>query len=420
MSRVAPLVLLGFVHAEGGHIGGSVVGLKESTRSLQYGEAGYYDGGAMDAASAYEEFPADTSYAPNYAASAQKIIPYQVDLRLGCNCALHIPCYDLKTSDCVPTVCGYNGHVEFQDHTLPRYGHPASNYDDDAGINGNFTTTTSKKHGRVLTKNNDASQYSSLDAGYSNPVINGCKCPSGTTRCYGCAEVNTGAKVWMWILVFVFLFTAACIATFTFSNDSAPTKHNQFALGVAMSMTGILCLAALSHMCVALDTGYLVRRWDLRRVYYARYFDWLVSTGVMMYTLSYIGAGGPYHTVLLIVLDAAMIIMGFVGALIEGNIKWLFFIVGFFAYVWFSVILLTQLKGSSDAPQMMPIYFVLKWVVVILFLLYPIVWLESEGIGNFCAGTEAILYGILDLVIKLTFCSIVGIGQAAFIKNPPY
>lgn len=416
MRRVAPLVLLGIMHVEGGHTGGLAVGSKESTRSLQNGEAGYYDGAAEDAVGAYEEAPVyetQTDYAPDYTAPAQKY-PYRVDLRLGCHCALHIPCYDLKTSDCVPVVCGYNGHVEFRDETLSRHGHPASNYDDDAGINGNFSTTRD----RSLTDTAYTSQYSSVGAAYSNPVINGCKCPSGTTRCYGCAEVNTGAKVWMWILVFIFLATAACIASFTFSNDSAPTKHNQFALGVAMSMTGILCLAALSHMCVALDTGYLVRPWDLRRIYYARYFDWLVSTGVMMYTLSYIGSGGPYHTVLLIVLDAAMVIMGFVGALVDGNIKWLFFMVGFFAYVWLSVILLTQLKGSTDASQMMPIYFILKWVVVIFFLLYPIVWLESEGIGNFCAGTEAILYGILDLLIKLIFCSIVGVGQAAFIKNP--
>lgn len=392
MCRIVSIaLLLGTLHVEG--------------RSLQEGYAGDTEAG-YSGDTGYEEAPAT-----EYAVHSERSIPYKVDLRLGCNCALHIPCYDLKTSDCVPTVCGYNGHVEFKDNTLPRYGHPASNYDDDAGINANF----SAHHNGGVHRSLGGDSYDGLGAGYSNPVINGCKCPSGTTRCYACAEVDTGAKVWLWILVVIFLLNAACIARLTLTTSVTPTESNQFALGVVVSMTGILCLSALSYMCVALDTGYIVRPWDLRRVYYARYFDWLVTTTVMMFTMSFLGGGGPYHTVLLIVLDAAMVIMGFVAALINDNIKWLFFIIGFIAYVWIAVILLTQMKGS--APQTMPVYLILKWVIVVLFLLYPLVWLESEGIGNFCAGTEAILYGIIDLLVKLVFCGVVGLVARPLVTN---
>ena len=61
----------------------------------------------------YGEDVGDTSYGAEspdseaYQQAASQAMPNVVtELRLACSCSLKIPCFDIKTSACVPTVCG--------------------------------------------------------------------------------------------------------------------------------------------------------------------------------------------------------------------------------------------------------------------------------------------------------------------------
>jgi bacteriorhodopsin len=46
---------------------------------------------------------------------------------------------------------------------------------------------------------------------------------------------------------------------------------------------------------------------------------------------------------------------------------------------------------------------ILKFVLIGVWILYPIVWVLSSGLNLLCASTEAILYGILDLLLKVQY-----------------
>lgn len=244
-----------------------------------------------------------------------------------------------------------------------------------------------------------------MGASYSNPVIDGCKCPSGTTRCYGCAEVGPNTRGFMWVLVVIFLICSCLVISLVRSDSMPPTPWNQHALAVVGSMFFVFGLAALSYLCIALDTGYIVRSFDLRRIYFSRYFDWLVNTQVMLYAVTYVGGAAPVITFALLSFDFVMIVMGFLGALVSSRAKWAFFLIGFLAYVSIAVLLLVKINPAE--AQRKVVYSVLKWVLVLLFLLYPIVWVLAEGVGVMCASTEAVLYGIVDLLIKVAFCLVV-------------
>jgi len=348
-----------------------------------------------------------------YAQAAAAAIPSVVtELQLGCSCSLHIPCFDLKTSACVPTICGSNNQANFVDNRIPRHSHPT--YDDDGkatSVDYRSRALYNEAHGRAL----DAASGFAGPA-YSNPLINGCKCPSGTTRCYQCAEIGKGTKIFMWVLVVLFLILSGCVSCLMFTADSAPTPHNQFVLAICGSMYCVFALTALAYMCIALDWGYIVRPWDLRRVYYVRYADWLISTMMMTFAACYIGYADLARTVLLLTLNAAMVVLGLIASLIESNVKWVFFVLAFLSYIGIAVILLVQIKGGP--PQNVAVYVVLKWVLVVFFLLYPLVWLMSAGIGHFCASTEATLYGVLDLLTKMVFCGAVALTQSLFTIAP--
>ena len=67
---------------------------------------------------------------------------------------------------------------------------------------------------------------------------------------------------------------------------------------------------------------------------------------------------------------------------------------------------------------------ILKFVLIGVWILYPIVWVLSSGLNLLCASTEAILYGILDLLLKVQYevmevvvCRKMTIENAGFLQN---
>lgn len=351
----------------------------------------------------YEQAPTS-----DYGAQASNVLPttpYKVEVRLGCSCSLNIPCFDMKTKKCVPVICGFNGRVSFVDNRVPRMSHGG---DDDYKTGNSYgKNADDKTEGRNLQYAPSRIGYSNKqEAGsYSNPVINGCKCPSGATRCYECAEIGNGAKIVQWILALLLLSFVACSARLTLSDPMPPTPINQDALGHVMLCVLILGLAALTAASTAADVGYWVRPWDLRRIYMIRWLDWLLSSLLMIYILTWVGGGESvrFRRPLLFALDAMMILFGFMATVVQGGIRWLFFGLAFVFYVWIAAIL-CRMHGASPGGLKVAktlIFTVLKFVVLILWVAYPILWIMSPGMNHFCASSEATLYGLLDFLLKV-------------------
>jgi len=384
----------------------------------------------------------DTSYqaaappAAAYSAEASNVLPttpYKVEVRLGCSCSLNIPCFDMKSKKCVPVICGFNGQVSFIDNRVPRYHH--QHYaDDDYAAKKAKTGAYGKKGGDADSKTDKDSanrnlQYTATpstrpgfsnkqEAGtYSNPVINGCKCPSGATRCYECAEINRGGKIFQWVLAFLFLALLSCCAKLTLSDPMPPLPLNQEALGYVMMCTLILGFAALNAAATASDAGYWVRPWDLRRIYIIRWIDWLVSSLLMCWILTWLcGSAGTGERLHLMVLDALMIFMGFMATVVEGTMKWVFFLFAFLFYIWVAQ-KLCRMNGASPGGLKVAkglIFTITKFLILVLWFFYPLIWLMAPGLNHWCASSEATMFGILDFVLKLAFCGIITMSRPFF------
>lgn len=142
-------------------------------------------------------------------------------------------------------------------------------------------------------------------------------------------------------------------------------------------------------------------------IYWARYADWLFTTPLLLLDLGLL-AGADRNTLgALIGLDAFMIITGLVGALTKvytfrfvwwtvSTISFLFII-----YYLFSVL---SAKAANLDEDTQSTFTTLKWLVVILWSVYPVAWLiGTEGLGLVGLFGETLLFMILDVAAKVGF-----------------
>ncbi|EGP82651.1 unnamed protein product [Zymoseptoria tritici ST99CH_1A5] len=142
-----------------------------------------------------------------------------------------------------------------------------------------------------------------------------------------------------------------------------------------------------------------------REIFYVRYIDWFITTPLLLIDLM-LTAAMPWPTTLFVVLvDEVMIITGLVGALVSSSYKWGYFTFGCVALVYIVYVLVWEARKhangvSSDAGKA---FLYCGTLTAFLWTLYPIAWGVAEG-GNIIApDSEAVFYGILDVLAKPVF-----------------
>lgn len=72
-------------------------------------------------------------------------------------------------------------------------------------------------------------------------------------------------------------------------------------------------------------------------------------------------------------------------------------------------------KGSADAKggDVAAVYSKVAWTASLVWLVYPVVWLFSEGFGSFSVSFEITAYAILDVCMKSIVCFTVMSAQDA-------
>merc|ERR1712045_55290 len=138
--------------------------------------------------------------------------------------------------------------------------------------------------------------------------------------------------------------------------------------------------------------------------YYARLIDWLFTTPLMLWDLMEL-VGAPGSNIFVVVgLDVLMIVAGMIGNMCERHeIRWVFFILG---CVFFLLIVneLSQLmnKGAvSQAAQ--EVYQTAARLTIVMWTLYPVSWVLTEGTGVVGPDMGALMYCILDVISKCVF-----------------
>jgi len=143
----------------------------------------------------------------------------------------------------------------------------------------------------------------------------------------------------------------------------------------------------------------------IRQIFYVRYIDWFLTTPLILLNLL-LTAGFPWPSILYTILfDEIMVVTGLVGALVKTSYKWGYFAFGCVAFLFVAWIVVGDARGHARnlGADINRVYTICAAWIIGLWFLYPICWGLSEGGNVIAPDSEAIFYGVLDILTKPVF-----------------
>ncbi|KAI0474617.1 bacteriorhodopsin [Xylaria cf. heliscus] len=184
---------------------------------------------------------------------------------------------------------------------------------------------------------------------------------------------------------------------------------------------GITAVACVAYFAMGSNLGQLpilvefprpgshwVHAAGTREVFYARYIDWAITTPLLLLELL-LTAGVPTPTILVTILaDLLMIVCGLIGALTQTRYKWGFWTFGMAALFFIAYELLYDARRHANVLGGDPkrTFWACGIWLLLLWFLYPVSWGLCEGGNVIHPDSEAIFYGILDVMSKIVFAII--------------
>lgn len=144
---------------------------------------------------------------------------------------------------------------------------------------------------------------------------------------------------------------------------------------------------------------------NMRQIFYVRYIDWFVTTPLLLLDLL-LTCGLPTPTIVYtILMNEVMVVTGLVGALVKSSYKWGYFTFGCvaFFFVAYTVVFEGRAHARSLGNDIAKVYTICGVWTIGLWCLYPIAWGVSEGGNVIASDSEAVFYGILDVLAKPGF-----------------
>ncbi|KAI9869769.1 MAG: ion channel activity [Pleopsidium flavum] len=221
--------------------------------------------------------------------------------------------------------------------------------------------------------------------------------------------ITTHGSDWYWAVCAVMT-----VATFVFVGMSFSKPRTQRVFHYITA--SITLVAAIAYFSMGSNLGWTPIGAEFiranpkvagiyREIFYVRYIDWVITTPLLLLDLL-LTAGLPWPTILLTLLvDEIMIITGLVGALVKSSYKWGYFVFGCMAlfFVAWQVTWVARKHASALGSDISRTFLICGCWTIALWFLYPIAWGLCEG-GNVIAGdSEAVFYGILDILAKPVF-----------------
>jgi len=164
-------------------------------------------------------------------------------------------------------------------------------------------------------------------------------------------------------------------------------------------------IAIVAYLLLVLDVGAIDG--GGHTVYAVRYADWLLTTPINVLYLALLAEASRSDTIKLVTLQALTIVFGFVGAVLTGALAYGFFAVGAVAFAGVVYLLYNEVAEAATASLSEvedSLYRTLRNFVVVLWSVYPVVWLlGASGIGLMDVETATLVIVYLDVVTKVGF-----------------
>ena len=214
-----------------------------------------------------------------------------------------------------------------------------------------------------------------------------------------------------WCLLIGFFCMALSTAYFYVAAQNA--RGGKFFEVLTMAITGIATLAYLMMFSGAGKMWVEEVPGTETPVYWGRYVDWVLTTPLMLWDILAL-AGAPNDEIAMaLMIDALMIGFGVVGAQTPDQNKWFFFLFGCGCFVHIVKVLLKYSSENKYGEEARALYNKVAWMTIVLWTLYPVVWVIAEGQRMVSASMEACLYCIMDVSAKCVFGFIIVQGRTA-------
>jgi sensory rhodopsin len=182
------------------------------------------------------------------------------------------------------------------------------------------------------------------------------------------------------------------------------------------TLTAVPGIAAVAYAIMALGYGSVTVLDE--SIQLVRYLDWLATTPLLLLYLGLL-IGPSRRTFLAMVgLDVVVIIAGVAGAVAPTPLlRYGLFGVGTVAFVGLAALLLVVIprEGADASERARHVFTQLRNVTVVLWALYPAVWLLAPtGVGLLEPVDEALVVLYLDLATKVGFVALAMRGRDAF------
>jgi len=225
---------------------------------------------------------------------------------------------------------------------------------------------------------------------------------------------------WYWAVMSIMTLATLVFAGLSFTRPRADRIFHYITASITL-------VAAIAYFSMASGIGQVpitVEFYDAgrfgsvngpvtREIFYVRYIDWFVTTPLLLLDLL-LTAGVPWPTILVtILMDEVMVVTGLIGALTSTSYKWGYWTFGMIAF--FYVVYALAVVGRSYAKALGPNpsrTFMMCGVLTLgIWFLYPIAWGLSEGGNVIHPDSEAAFYGILDVIAKPIFGTLLLFGH---------
>lgn len=172
-------------------------------------------------------------------------------------------------------------------------------------------------------------------------------------------------------------------------------------------LTGITGIASVAYLLMAMGYGFVsIGGTEIEVV---RYIDWLLTTPLMVLYLGLLARSGKRVLGALIAVDAVVVLAGIAATATGGVTRYVLFGLGVAAYVglvWLLMVTLPR-RASFDSSRVSGTFTTLRNLTVIVWTLYPVVWLLAPtGTGLLLPETEALVLTYLDIVSKVGFVAV--------------
>lgn len=205
-------------------------------------------------------------------------------------------------------------------------------------------------------------------------------------------------QTWLWIGV-----VGMSLGSLVFGFGAHNARNERWRILFILNF--FICLIAAGlYLAMALGLGNRII-FD-RPTFWVRYLTWFCSTPLLLLDLAFLGRTSLPTTGSLIGANAYMIVTGFVATITPKPMSYIWYLVSCGAFLATLYLLVAPYRAEAEQkhPRSKKVFRKLLTAHVVLWTLYPVVWiLAATGFNVLSQGYETMSYTLLDLASKVGF-----------------